>query len=357
MIGLELIVACAPQVAPSTVQQVIWVESKGNALAIGVNGGRLPREPRDAADAAALARAAIQQGYSVDLGLMQVNSSNLRRLGYSVEDMFEPCKNITAGAKVLTDFYVSARQRYADEQSALRAALSAYNTGSYSRGFRNGYVGKYVKPMTASVTYSGPSSVAYVSELVRTVFNARITDTVRPLNATYGATNSYHKHGQAIDFVPRAGLNSIDRAQIRSVMGQAGVRLIELLGPGDRGHNNHWHIAFAVDGAPFGPAPTQTLLASADPARNPFTSSSIVFVRGQEATTMQNTETTKPVISTNEADASTPGVQIEHTAESAEQNGAFVETAMSEADAWESNSDLHATAIMIAGKRVAATKE
>ena len=73
---------------------------------------------------------------------------------------------------------------------------------------------------------------------------------------------------------------------------------------------------------------------------------------------MQTSETTMPVVSTNEDDAFVPGVQIEHTAESAELNGAFEETALSEADAWESSTtDPFATAIVIGGKRVGAGKD
>lgn len=72
-------------------------------------------------------------------------------------------------------------------------------------------------------------------------------------------------------------------------------------------------------------------------------------------------ETTRPVISRNEDDASVPGVQVEQTAEQAESNGAFAETAMSEADAWEANTDLvtdpHGTGIVVSGKLVAAAKE
>jgi len=143
MIGIELVMACAPNVAPETTQQIIQVESGSNPLAINVNKGRLERQPRDAADAAGLAKKYIAQGYTVDLGLMQVNSTNVARLGYRIEEMFEPCKNIAAGARVLTAFYANARPKYDSDQSALRAALSAYNTGSFINGFTNGYLARY----------------------------------------------------------------------------------------------------------------------------------------------------------------------------------------------------------------------
>ena len=91
-------------------------------------------------------------------------------------------------------------------------------------------------------------TVSNVAALVRRAFGARITDTIRPMNASYGARYSWHKFGQAVDFVPAGGVNSINRDQIRALMAQSGFRLIELLGPGDRGHSNHWHVAFARPG-------------------------------------------------------------------------------------------------------------
>ena len=149
MLGLEYIMLCAPNVAPQTIQQIVSVESKGNPLAINVNGlkddqGRTIKvTAKDATEAAKLAQAYIAKGYSVDLGLMQVNSRNLPKLGYRVEDMFEPCKNIAAGGRVLTAFYAGARKQYSDEQTALRAALSAYNTGNFVNGYLNGYLAMY----------------------------------------------------------------------------------------------------------------------------------------------------------------------------------------------------------------------
>lgn len=91
-------------------------------------------------------------------------------------------------------------------------------------------------------------TVSNIASLVRRAFGARITDTIRPMNANYGARYSWHKFGQAVDFVPVGGVNSINRDQIRALMAQSGIRLIELLGPGDRGHSNHWHVAFARPG-------------------------------------------------------------------------------------------------------------
>lgn len=140
---IDLILACAPDVAPQTVQEIIRVESGGNPLAININGATLARPAIDMADAVKLASSAMAAGYTVDLGLMQVNSANLSRLGYTVEQMFDPCTNLKAGAAILTANYGRAVERHGPGQEALKAALSAYNTGSFERGFRNGYVARY----------------------------------------------------------------------------------------------------------------------------------------------------------------------------------------------------------------------
>ena len=165
MVGLALLQACAPTVAPSTLARVIQVESQGNPLAIHVNGVALEQKPRNAAEAAALARRYIAAGYSVDLGLMQVNSRNLERLGLTVPAMLDPCENLAAGALVLTDFFLSAAPRYRKPQAALQAALSAYNTGSFRRGFENGYVARYLKG-PATISFAGDTSIASHGPLI-----------------------------------------------------------------------------------------------------------------------------------------------------------------------------------------------
>lgn len=140
---LSLASQCAPTVAPETVLAIVRTESHGNPFALGVNGARQPAPRTNAADAAATARRYITAGYSVDLGLGQINSRNMRALGLTWETVFDPCTNLAALGQVLTQNY-NAVKSGRDPQSALRVAFSLYNTGSTSRGFRNGYVAKVV---------------------------------------------------------------------------------------------------------------------------------------------------------------------------------------------------------------------
>jgi Transglycosylase SLT domain len=128
----------------TTVQAVISVESGGNVLAIHVNNATFAvPTPVDADDAAGIAARFIKMGYSVDLGLMQVNSGNLASLGYTVREMFDACPNITAGTIVLSHAYDAALRALKVGPDALQAALSAYNTGNFWGGLSNGYVARY----------------------------------------------------------------------------------------------------------------------------------------------------------------------------------------------------------------------
>jgi type IV secretion system protein VirB1 len=164
---MELILACAPNVAPSTIQEIIRVESNSDPIAVNINtkgGVSYPyKKPKTKQQAIALAHAAIAAGHTVDMGYMQVNSANLKKMGYTVREMFHECTNLKAGANILITAYSDAALIHGPGQIALRAALSRYNTGSFSRGFYNGYVARYVNvPAVASGTlnpYTADTSV------------------------------------------------------------------------------------------------------------------------------------------------------------------------------------------------------
>lgn len=133
---LALSQACAPSVAPETLAAIAHVESRFDPLAIGVNrGGIAPARARDASEAARVARALLARGANIDLGLAQINSSNLGWLRLSIEDAFDPCRNLAAAATVLRAGYQVSGDAATDRQAALRIALSRYNTGDARRGF------------------------------------------------------------------------------------------------------------------------------------------------------------------------------------------------------------------------------
>src|SRR3546814_19588598 len=83
---------CAPNVAPQTVAAIVQTESRGRPFALNVNGGSQPPEPTDALSAAATARRYAAAGYSVHLGLGQVNLRTMRAPGLTWEKVLYTCQ-------------------------------------------------------------------------------------------------------------------------------------------------------------------------------------------------------------------------------------------------------------------------
>jgi type IV secretion system protein VirB1 len=163
--ALALAAQCAPAVAPETILSVVQVESRFEPLAIAVNGApRIAVEPTSVNDAVAKAAALIKAGRNIDLGLAQINSKNLSWLGLSLADVFEPCTNLRAAARILQDAYGRSDAAGVGEQAALKTALSYYNTGHPARGFTNGYVGKVANAADRIVPAIAGASVANLSE-------------------------------------------------------------------------------------------------------------------------------------------------------------------------------------------------
>ena len=130
----HLLASCAPTIAPRTMAAVVRVESGGDPLALHDNTSGRSFAPGDAREAAAWTTALLALGHSLELGLSQINTANLPRLGLSVAAAFEPCANLRAGATVLSGDYRAASARFGAGQFALRSALGAYNSGSLYAG-------------------------------------------------------------------------------------------------------------------------------------------------------------------------------------------------------------------------------
>lgn len=117
-------------------------ESGRNPLAIGVNpepsrglpGASL--RPTSAEEAVAAARALLQQGRRVDLGLMQISHVNLARHGLTLETVFGACANMRAGAAHLA----------ADVRAVWNLAHRRYNCGGTGCG--DGYAASVERTLT-----------------------------------------------------------------------------------------------------------------------------------------------------------------------------------------------------------------
>jgi type IV secretion system protein VirB1 len=151
---------CAPGVAPQVLRAIIGTESGFDPLALHVNGNiRLRSPPTTAAQAAIWSDWLIRRGYSVDMGLMQINSRNLAVLNLTPAAAFDPCRNIRAGATLLSAQYTQAARTSGPGTKALLRAISAYNTGTFEGGFRNGYVARVI----TNAANSPPSAPLYLT--------------------------------------------------------------------------------------------------------------------------------------------------------------------------------------------------
>ena len=129
---LALIQLCAPMVHPTTMSNVITVESSGNPYAIGVVGGRLVRQPRNLPEALATVQMLQASGWNYSVGPAQVNKVNFRKYGLSHESAFDPCTNIRVGGQILQSCYaasLSSAPARNDSQFHLTRALSCYYSG------------------------------------------------------------------------------------------------------------------------------------------------------------------------------------------------------------------------------------
>ncbi|WP_137958830.1 lytic transglycosylase domain-containing protein [Burkholderia sp. 4M9327F10] len=158
---ISLAQQCAPNVHPTTLQAVVRTESDFNPYAIGVVGGHLARQPRDRAEAVATAKALNAQGINFSMGLGQVNKANLARYGLTYETAFDPCANLRAGSAILHDCYERATAAMGQSTPALRAAISCYYSGNFTRGETADANGtSYVQRVVANAqTAEGSTSV------------------------------------------------------------------------------------------------------------------------------------------------------------------------------------------------------
>lgn len=86
-----------------------------------------------------------------------------------------------------------------------------------------------------------PVTLREVTQIIAGQLGGQITSTTGGKHVK----GSYHYSGQAVDFVPRGGMGALSKEDIRAAFGAAGIQIKELLGPGDKDHDDHFHVAFA----------------------------------------------------------------------------------------------------------------
>jgi len=93
---LSLATHCGRDIHPVTTAAIIQVESQGNPLIIADNTRRTSYTPHTQAQSVRLANQLHQQGHSLDIGVMQINTQWLRPKRLSLKKLFDPCFNTLA---------------------------------------------------------------------------------------------------------------------------------------------------------------------------------------------------------------------------------------------------------------------
>jgi type IV secretion system protein VirB1 len=149
----QLAARCAPSAAVDTIQAVALTESALHPYALSLNypatvaafnGLRnqevyLTRQPATLSEAIHWTRWFHSRGYTVSIGLMQINSENAAKYGVTVRQLFDPCTNVAIGARLLGEIYSTTPHSGKTDLKALMSTFSAYNSGSFTTGLQNGY--------------------------------------------------------------------------------------------------------------------------------------------------------------------------------------------------------------------------
>lgn len=142
------------------------------------------------------------------------------------------------------DGFVEAARRAAlasgAVESALKKEVTAINAARDAELRRIRETQREARKSTSSLP-------AVTGQEVARILGAPITSGTRTpaqnANAR-GAKNSYHLSGQAIDIPLTVNGKPLTKAGIRAALEPMGIVIKELLGPGDKGHSDHFHIAF-----------------------------------------------------------------------------------------------------------------
>lgn len=142
MPGAFLAVAetCAPMVEPAALAAIVRLESEFNPLAIRVHSdAALKRQPatKEAAVAAANELLAKRAEFSLGLGGLSVESG--QKHGLSLEEMFDPCRNLAVTGHLLAG-YLGASAKAGAEDGPFGAAFARYfGQGDEEAGYLAGY--------------------------------------------------------------------------------------------------------------------------------------------------------------------------------------------------------------------------
>jgi len=147
---------CVPNAPLSTLRAITRAESGFYPLAVSINYPEhsaarrgfkhsrivLHRQPASFQEARRWIAWLERNGYTVSVGLMQVNLESATFYGVDSGELLDPCMNLRIGWGIFLSKYEQALEQKGNSHQILKYALSLYNSGSPSIGFNNGYVNR-----------------------------------------------------------------------------------------------------------------------------------------------------------------------------------------------------------------------
>lgn len=161
---LSLFTSCGAGVPGDTLMSITGVESSGNPFVIANVTDGVSYYLASKEEAITKAKLLTEQGKNYSAGLMQVNSKNFQGYGLSPDIAFDYCKNITAGAEILKECFARTPAT-SDPASRLKAALSCYYSGNFTRG----------------LVAKGNEKISYVANVVRHASDSDNVPSIRVL--------------------------------------------------------------------------------------------------------------------------------------------------------------------------------
>lgn len=134
----NLIQQCSNGVPVDIMLAITGTESGFNPFAIGVVKGYV-KQPNNLNDAIASVKLLHASGKNFSMGISQVNRYNLKAYGLNYESVFDPCKNLNAGSKILLDCFKRAEKVSQTINESWEKAFSCYYSGNFKTGFRQDF--------------------------------------------------------------------------------------------------------------------------------------------------------------------------------------------------------------------------
>ncbi|HCX4269498.1 lytic transglycosylase domain-containing protein [Escherichia coli] len=172
-----LIKECAPKIkAESKVAYgIVKTESAGNPFAIGINTKniRLKRQPRDIVEAIEVSTWLAKNRYNFDAGIAQINSVNINKfvegdINFRMQKVFNPCDNLKLAEKIYNSCF--------EMTGSMVGALSCYNTGTATKGIKNGYVAKVLANIPDLLEVKGGGGQPYIAKSMEKRLEASKSD-------------------------------------------------------------------------------------------------------------------------------------------------------------------------------------